>query len=209
MMLRLTERLRDLGRDPDVRVVAIQSRGDDFCRGRDGRGEAQEPMSAYEMRSKMMGVILGVYSAIAEVPVPVVSCVQGRAIGFGSALAGGCDITLASDKARFSFPEIEHNIPPTLAMAAVMRSVPYKALTYLIYSGEEIDATTAITFGLASRIYPAASFERDVAGFLAKLAGRPRVTLETIKRFQAKTATLGADMVSEYAGTLLALVRSA
>ena len=48
----------------------------------------------------------------------------------------------------------------------------------------------------------------DADAFVRKLAGRPRLVLETIKRYQAKAAHLTPDMASEYAGTLLALVRS-
>jgi enoyl-CoA hydratase/carnithine racemase len=139
----------------------------------------------------------------------VVACVKGKALGFGAALAGCCDITLATDNARFSFPEIEHKSPPTLAMTAVMRSMQRKALAYLVYSAEEVDAATAAGMGLVSRIFPAEQFDRDVDGFLATLATRPRLTLETVKRFQSKAATLGLDMMSEYAGTLMAVVRTA
>ena len=65
-----------------------------------------------------------------------------------------------------------------------------------------------MALGLASKVLPQASFAADADAFLAKLAGRPRLVLETIKRYQAKAAHLTPDMASEYAGTLLALVRS-
>jgi len=134
--------------------------------------------------------------------------VQGDALGFGAAIAVGCDITLAASNARFAFPEIEHDIPPTMAMCAALGKVPAKALTWLIYSAEQVDAEQAGTLGLASKVLPQASFAADVEAFLAKLAGRPRLVLETIKRYQAKASQLSPEMASEYAGTLLALVRS-
>ena len=123
------------------------------------------------------------------------------------ALAVGCDITLASSNARFAFPEIEHDIPPTMAMCAALGKVQAKALTYLIYSAEQVNAEQAVTLGLASKLLSQASFAVDAEAFLKKLAGRPRLVLETIKRYQAKAAHLTPDMASEYAGTLLALVR--
>jgi enoyl-CoA hydratase/carnithine racemase len=209
MMVRLAELIRTLAAAPDRRAVAISARGPVFCRGRDARGESRGGMSAYDARVKLMGAVLGVYDAIGAAPVPVVACVQGPAIGFGAALAGGCDVTLAADTARFSFPEIEHGIPPTLAISAVMRKMPPKTLSYLIYSAKEIDAREAVGFGLASAVFPAADFAGEVESFLASLAARPRLVLETIKRFQTKAADLSADMASEYAGTLLALVRTA
>jgi len=208
MMVRFAALLRELGGTPDVNVVAIGGRGPQFCRGRDGRGESRAGMTPYEVRVKMMGAVLDAYQAIWDVPVPVVALVHGDALGFGAALAVGCDITLAASHARFAFPEIEHDIPPTMAMCAALGKVQAKALTYLIYSAEHVDAGQAVTLGLASKVLPQQTFAADADAFLAKLAGRPRLVLETIKRYQAKAAHLTPDMASEYAGTLMALVRA-
>jgi enoyl-CoA hydratase/carnithine racemase len=208
MMLRFAQVLRELGADTGINVVTVGGRGDQFCRGRDGKGESRAGMTPYEVRVKMMGAVLDSYQAIWDVPVPVVALVHGDALGFGAALAVGCDITLAASDARFAFPEIEHGIPPTMAMCAALGKVPAKALTFLIYSADEVDAEQAVTLGLASKVIPQATFAADTDAFLRKLAGRPRLVLETIKRYQAKAAHLTPEMASEYAGTLLALVRS-
>jgi enoyl-CoA hydratase/carnithine racemase len=208
MMLQLSATLRDLGSQPDVHVVTLEGRGKQFCRGRDGKGESRAGMTPYEIRVKMMGAVLDVYQAVADVPVPVVALVHGDALGFGCATAVGCDITLAAANARFAFPEIEHDIPPTMAMCAALGKVQAKALTYLIYSADSISADEAVTQGLASKVFPQASFAADSNAFLQKLADRPRLILETIKRYQAKASQLTPEMASEYAGTLLALVRS-
>lgn len=208
MMVGLSAALRELGAKPDVHVVTIESRGQQFCRGRDGKGESRAGMTPYEIRQKLMGAVLDVYQAVADVPVPVVALVHGDALGFGCATAVGCDITLAADNARFAFPEIEHDIPPTMAMCAALGKVQAKALSYLIYSADSVSAAEAVTLGLASKVLPAASFATDSDAFLKKLASRPRLILETIKKYQTKATHLTPDMASEYAGTLLALVRS-
>jgi len=208
MMVQLAATLRELGQQPDVHVVTLEGRGKQFCRGRDGKGESRAGMTPYEVRQKMMGAVLDVYQAVADVPVPVVALVHGDALGFGCATAVGCDITLAASQARFAFPEIEHDIPPTMAMCAALGKVQAKALTYLIYSADAVSAEEAVTLGLASKVLPQASFVAESSAFLSKLASRPRLILETIKRYQAKATHLSPDMASEYAGTLLALVRS-
>ncbi|HSI40926.1 MAG TPA: enoyl-CoA hydratase/isomerase family protein [Xanthobacteraceae bacterium] len=207
-MVALAALIRDCAGREDVSVIALTARGDAFCRGRDGRGESRDGMSAWQIREQHMGAVLGVYEAISAAPLPVIACVQGAAFGFGAALAGACDITLASSAARFALPEIEHGIPATMAMAALLRKVPHKALTYLIYSADEIDAAAAGRLGLASVVYEADAFETLSRAFILKLAARPRLTLETIKRYLVKAPDLSAAMASDYAGHLLALVRS-
>ncbi|MYZ48590.1 enoyl-CoA hydratase/isomerase family protein [Propylenella binzhouense] len=208
MMIELAAAIRACGDREENRLVAIRASGSHFCRGRDGRGEPKDYPSPWERRTQAMGAVLGVYDAIAACPVPVAAFVQGPAIGFGAALAGACDITLASAAASFAFSEIEHGIPPTMAMAAVIRNVPRKALGYLIYSAETVGAEEARALGLASKVLPAEGFDAAAEAFAAGLARRPRLVLETIKRFQAGAEGLSPQMLSEYAGTLLALVRS-
>jgi enoyl-CoA hydratase len=208
MMVQLAATLRLLGNDSTINVVALEGRGAAFCRGRDGTGESRTGMTPYEIRVNMMGAVLDVYQAIADVPVPVVALVHADALGFGAATAVGCDITLTSSNARFAFPEIEHDIPPTMAMCAAQGKIQAKALTYLIYSAESISAQEAVTLGLASKVIAEEHFAVEARAFLTTLASRPRLVLETIKRYQAKAAHLSPEMASEYAGTLLALVRT-
>ena len=120
----------------------------------------------------------------------------------------GCDITLAADNSKIAFSEVKHGIPPTLAMAAVMKKVPQKALAWLIFSGADVTPQEGIAMGLVSKVYPAASFDADTDAFLTELASRPRLVLETIKKFLLTAQDMSAAQQSEYAGTLLALVRS-
>ncbi len=197
-----------LGADAGVHVVALEGRGPQFCKGRDGRGENAAGMSPLDMKTKLYGPILGAYQAMAACPVPVVALVHGDAIGFGAALAGSCDVTLASDAAHFALPEIEHNIPPTLAISGVMRNVPAKALGYLVYSAETIDAHEAQRLGFASKVFAASSFAQQADAFLTKLAGRPRIVLETIKRYQRTAPGLSPDQASDLAGSMMALART-
>lgn len=208
MTLALIALLGKFGADDQVNAIVIEGRGDFFCRGRDAKGESRDGMSAYAVRESVHAVILGAYSAITACPVPVICCVNGRAIGFGAALSMACDVTLASDVARFSFPEINNLVPPALAMSALLRKVPPKAVSYLIYSGEEIDAGEALTFGMVSKLIPSVSYDREVADFLAAVAKRPRLVLQTIKRYERHAQTLPAEQASEYAGTLLALAQT-
>ena len=139
MMVQLAATLRELGADASVHVTP------------------------WEIRTKLMGAVLGSYEAIAAVPVPVVALVHADALGYGAAVAVACDITLASASAGFAFPEIEHDIPPTMAMCAALGKVNAKALSYLIYSAEKLTAERAVAVGLASRVLPAASFAGQAA----------------------------------------------
>lgn len=208
MMRQLTQDLEEIARSPQLCVAVIGARGPAFCEGRDGRDEQAGALSAYETREHSMGAVLDLYAAIRRVPVPILARVHGDALGFGAAMAGACDITLASSAARFAFGEILHGIPATMAMTAVMRNLSPKALAWLIYSGETIDAQRARDVGLVSTVYPQDDFETMADAFVAELASRPRRNLQTIKKYQSLAATMTPEAASDYAGALLALVRA-
>lgn len=114
----------------DVRLVVIAGRGRDFCKGRDYQAAPESAAagrtapSALRIREEMTGPMMAFYSALRDLPVPTLSIVQGAAYGFGCALAGACDMTLADESAVFKLPEMGRGLPPTLAMSALWDRVP-------------------------------------------------------------------------------------
>ena len=79
---------------------------------------------------------------------------------------------------------------------------------WLIFSGADVTAAEGVAIGLVSKVVPADTFAQDTDAFLAELASRPRLVLETIKKFTTHAQDMSAAQQSEYAGTLLALVRA-
>lgn len=194
----------------DAKVITLRSTGKEFCLGRDTRGGPPPgpPPNALQMRTNLIGPLLDVYDAISSTPQPVVCSVQRAALGFGCALATACDITIASDAARFQLPELEKNLPPTLAISAMMSRVPQKALAWLVYSMTEIDAQTALQFGIVSHVVPAAQLAAESDKVVADLCTRAREALIGVKDYFRAAPGLQGRAVADLAGNLLATVFS-
>jgi enoyl-CoA hydratase len=120
----------------DSRAVVFKGAGDDFCLGRAAMGQPTAVLEAYAVRERA-DTIFNLYGAFRNCKAPIIGVVQGRAAGLGCALAALCDITIASDKAKFSFPEMAHRIMPTIAFSALVDRLSRKGATYMIYSTEE------------------------------------------------------------------------
>ena len=181
MVRDLTDAFRAAGRS-DAKVITLRTTGADFCRGRDNTGVPPSP-TALKMRANVCEPILDAYDAIANAPQPVVCAVQGAAHGFGCAIAGACDISVAADNARFKLPEMEKNLPPTLAISALMPRTPRKALTWMVYSMDELDASTALQVGIVSAVVPAAQLDGAVSKLLASMTSRSVEALVAVKDF--------------------------
>jgi len=204
MVREMTAAFRAAARS-DAKVILLRTTGADFCRGRDNTGVPPSP-TALKMRANVCEPILDAYDAIANAPQPVVCVVQGAAHGFGCAIAGACDISIAADNARFKLPEMEKNLPPTLAISALMPRTPRKALTWMVYSMDELDASTALQVGIVSAVVPAAQLDGAVSKLLATMTSRSVEALVAVKDFFRSASLMEPRGVADYAGNLLASV---
>jgi enoyl-CoA hydratase len=152
--------------------------------------------------------ILNLYDAFRRSKAPVVAVVQGRAAGLGCAMAALCDVTFASDRARFQLPEMAHNIMPSLAMSALIDRVPRKALTYLVYSTAEIDARAAMAFGLASQVVSADQLDSVVNQFVARLQNYSVAALTGVKEYLRSAYAMHTSAASDFARNLHATINS-
>jgi len=156
----LTRLINGAGEKADM--VVLRGAGKEFCVGRAGMGSrpATEP-TAYARRG-FSDVVFDAYGAMRNCPIPIIAVVQGGAHGFGCAIAAACDITIASDKAMFSVPEMAHQIMPTMVMSSFVDRVPRKAMAYLVYSTFEVSPERALSYGIISDVVPAAQLDSHV-----------------------------------------------
>src|ERR1051326_3742423 len=191
----------------DAKVIVLRGNGEDFCRGRDPKGGPPSP-TAMKMRANVCEPILDAYDAMAGAHQPIVGVVQGMAHGFGCAIASACDITIAHDTARFKLPEMEKDLPPTLAMSAVLPRVPRKVLAWIVYSMDELDAHAAHQVGIVGKAAAEAMVEMDVDKLLKTMTARSPEALVAVKDFLRSAPHMEPRGMADYGANLLAAVLS-
>lgn len=192
----------------DSKFILLRSAGDDFCTGRDRGGRpASPPKDALEFRARSE-VVFNFYGAFRRAKIPVIAAVQGRALGFGCAIAAVCDITIAADNARFALPEMGHNIMPTMAMSSLVDRVGRKGVLYLTYSTEEIDAETALAFGLVSRVVPLAELDAAADRLAGALNKAPMAAVLAVKEYARHALTMDIDAATDFARNVHGAVNS-
>lgn len=190
------------------RLILFKGAGADFCMGREAMGQqSPSPLEAYTVRDRSE-TIFNLYGAFRNSRAPIIGIVQGRAVGLGCALAALCDITLASDSARFQFPETAHRIMPTIAFSALVDRVPRKAATFMIYSAQEIDARKALTFGIASDVVPASELDGAVGKLVEHFSKMPLAAVLAVKEYARAAFGIGTQAATDFARNLHATVNS-
>ena len=160
------------------------------------------------MRKALIEPILGVYSAIRDAEVPVVTGVQGLANGLGCGITAISDVSIAADNAQFAMPEMRANLPPTLAMLAHLDRIPPKSLLGMVYSTDKINATRAVSIGLISDVVTLDKLDNEIESLLDKLAAYERASVVTCKSYLKVAKHADYPTANDLAGNLLSVVLS-
>ncbi len=192
----------------DAKVIVLRSNGPDFCIGRDPKGRASSPPPDAMTYRDRSDVVFQYYNAFRGSRAPVITAVQGRALGFGCATAALCDITIAADTARFALPEMGHNIMPTMAMSSLVDRVGRKGVMYLTYSHDEIDAGTALAYGLVSLVVPEAELDDALEDLVQRITQAKMVAVRAVKEYATSALTMDITAANAFARNLHATINT-
>jgi enoyl-CoA hydratase len=204
----LGKAIRRLGEAPAAKIVVLRALGDSFCLGRDPGAGGKGSKTALAIRASVTEPILDLYADLRATPVPVIAVVQGEARGFGCAMVGQCDLAIAADTARFSLPEMDINLPPTLAISAMVGKLPPKRLLHMVYTRRQIDAQDALAMGLVSEVVIRSELDKAAGQTFACFTDRSRAALCAVKEYMAIAPYTDPAGASRLAANLLSAVLS-
>jgi len=185
----LYELFQEIEGDQDVRVVILTGNGEKaFVAGADIA--EMQPQSSLEI-SSFIDKARKASDRIYTLSKPVIAAINGFALGGGCELAMCCDLRIASENAKFGQPEINLGIIPGAGgTQRLTRLVGMTKAKELIYTGDIIDANTALTIGLVNKVVPPDNLMAEAKELARKMLSKSSIALSL-----AKTAiTSGANM---------------
>jgi enoyl-CoA hydratase/carnithine racemase len=195
MWAALPRLLGDLADDDAVRVLVVTGAGSSFCAGADiadllGGADTDDPMA------DLRAANLAAQAALRAFPKPSVAMIRGHCIGGGVEIAVSCDLRFADHTAVFGVTPAKVGIVyPPASTKALVDLVGPAVTKYLLFSGELLDAATALRTGLVDRLV-----DGDLAGevrrFADVLADRSALTQRATKEVVA-ALTGGRDGEAE------------
>ena len=195
LMHAVVDAVEGFDQDPNIGAIVITGSDKAFAAGADIKQMQSETYP--EIRQKKMFLE---WERVAQVSTPIITAVNGFALGGGCEVAMIGDILLASEKAKFGQPEITLGIIPGMGgTQRLTRAVGKAKAMDLILTGRMMDAQEAESSGLVSRVLPVEGFDEAVQEVAAKVAGMSKVasTAATDMVDAAYETTLRQGLLSE------------
>lgn len=177
----LKEALDELKKEADLRCLIITGAGPkSFVAGADiGEMSTMNPK-----KGEAFGIAGNkVMSQVASFPCPVIAAVNGYALGGGFELALACDLRLASEKARFAFPETGLGITPGFGGTQRLARLVGPALaSELIFTGRTVKADEALAKGMVSQVCAPEELLDKAQELADTIAGRSPIAIRQAKK---------------------------
>ncbi len=160
LLQELSEALEDMEKATDIGAVVLTGAGRAFVAGADIKEMKDlDKEGGKEFASLGQGTL----NKLEKLPVPVIAAVNGFALGGGTEISLACDIRIASEAAKFGQPEVNLGVIPGFGgTQRLSRLVGSGKAKELIYTGDIIDAETALSIGLAQQLVE--GYKKDDGG---------------------------------------------
>src|ERR1700740_1194810 len=180
----LNQTFEKIGRSDAVRVVVLTGAGRAFCAGGDlaAIGKGREARDSKQLEP-ILRMGMGARLRMRMIPQPVIAAVNGAAAGAGMNVALAADIRIAAEEAVFGQTFAKVGLFPDYGGTFFLPQLvgPSKAAE-MFYTGEMIDAQTALRLGLVNRVVPASQLEAATKEMAEKIAQGPPIAVRAIKK---------------------------
>jgi enoyl-CoA hydratase/carnithine racemase len=154
------EGLEVLATERQIRVLIIAGQGDkSMIGGADIKEMARLDQTSAE---KFITGLRDLCEAARAFPVPVIARMPGWCLGGGLEFAASCDFRIAAHDARFGMPEVRVGIPSVIHAALLPRLIGWGRARWLLMTAENIDAATALAWGLVDVVAPQGGLDAAV-----------------------------------------------
>jgi enoyl-CoA hydratase/carnithine racemase len=200
MWQELNDTLSEVGRRREDRVLVITGAGGAFCSGADiadPRGVSGDPEDPHLVRMRFFGQVMLALHVLAK---PTIAKIRGIAAGAGMSLALGCDLTVASDNARFSEIFARRGLSVDGGSSWLLpRLIGLHKAKELAYFADILSAEEAAAYGLLNRVVADDELDAFVDDWARRLAQGPPIALSMTKRLlnNATSVTMAQALEDE------------
>jgi enoyl-CoA hydratase len=173
---------RRIAQDEQVRAIILTARGPSFCAGGDFEA-MRRTVTDDGFRDHILDEARAIVLEMVRCPLPIVTAINGPAVGLGASLAVMSDIVLMADDTYIQDPHVAVALaagdggPIAWPLSAGLLRAKYHLLL-----GRRVDAVNAVAFGLANEAVPSDELRARAVAIAERLASQPPQALRTTKQ---------------------------
>lgn len=184
--------------DTSVRAVILTGEGKIFSAGGNVKEMADRDgmfgLDALDQRRAYIDGIQRIPRALGRLEVPLIGAINGAAVGAGCDLAMMCDIRIASERASFAESFVQLGlIPGDGGSWFLQRAVGYERAAEMTFTGDRVDASTALEWGMVSRVVPHDDLLAQARALAERITKNPAHALRMAKRLLQESRTGSLD----------------
>ena len=154
------EGFEKLAGDRDIRAVILTGQSEkSMIGGADIKEMARLDQASAE---KFITGLRDLCETVRAFPSPVIARMPGWCLGGGLEVAAACDFRIAAHDAKFGMPEVRVGIPSVIHAALLPRLIGWGRARWLVMTAENIDAPTALAWGLVDVVAPEGGLDAAV-----------------------------------------------
>ncbi len=195
----INQALREAEADDAARCVVITGAGKAFCGGGDIAGFKDRVESGALPPWLPMSKEPGYGSTIRAMSKPVIAAINGAAVGAGFQMSLMCDIRIASEKARFGCLWIERALDAAGGAAFLLpRSIGLSDAFLMFYTGDMIDARTALEWRIVSKVLPPDELIPYTMELAKRIAKKPTIPIAMNRRLIYRALDTSFEAIAEW-----------
>lgn len=177
----LADALADL--DPDSHdAVVVTGEGDTFSAGGDISAMADREETTPEAYERVRSTLGRVAENALSAPVPIISKVNGDAVGAGMSFVAVSDFAYAAASARFGATFVNVGLVPDMGATAILpRLIGLRKTKELAFTGDLVGAEAAAKMGLVNGAVPDDKLDDRVTDLVETLQDRPTASIGLAK----------------------------
>ena len=183
----------------EQRVVVLRGSGEDFCSGADLNVEVLDDLRSPAVGRAYMRGPGAAATALYRLPKPSIAAVDGVAVGAGMNLAIGCDIVIATDRARFAEVFVKRGLTVDFGGTWLLpRLVGLAQARELALTGRGVTAAEALEMGLITRVVAAGELDNAVLELATELAAGAPAAQRFIKTGLSRSLEMTFEQAIAY-----------
>ena len=196
-----------INEDREVRCVILTGAGKAFSAGGNLKAMRERSGSfagaAVHIRERYRNGIHRLVKALWNIEVPMIAAVNGPAIGLGNDVACLADMRIAADKAIFGATFLKVGLVPGDGGAWILpRTIGPARAAELFFTGDTIDAQTALDWGLVSRVVPGEALMDEAQALAARICRQPPDVLRMTKKLMREGQAVSFDTIMEMSAAM-------